>query len=298
MSEIYKGSTNYAYLSLEGVEADAPPTAAVLDTPEATPVPLTVTADTEAPEGVERWVATLSIVHSQSVREFVVRWEFTIDGYPVVQEDYYEVVVPLVSLDRIREELFLGSDVTDYDLMLAERRVRRIVEDVCGQTFALRHDTLNVRASTDPYLRLPERLFTLEDASVAGFPLNTALVNIGNDGWVLYKVNAYPAGIIYSPKHVIDDPYSAAANFWRSNALVSITGYWGWEKVPEAVKEAALVLIEDRLCPETAYRDRYLETMTAADWRIQLNPEAYQGTGNAVADQILRNYVVRAMAVI
>lgn len=298
MTEIYRGSTNYAYLDLEGVTADAPPTAVVISTPGTSGIPLTVSEVEDAPTGTSRWVALLNIVHSQEVKDFVVRWEFTIDGVPVAQEEHYEVVVPLVSTNRIREELFLGPEVTDKDLVLAERRVRRIIEDVCGQTFSLRKDTLNVKASRDPYLRLPERLFTLESAHMSGFPLNTALVNMGNDGWVLYKVNAYPAGIIYSPKHVIDDPYSAAANIWRSDSWVSITGYWGWEKVPAAVEEAALILIEDRLCPETLYRDRYLETMTAADWRIQFNPEAYRGTGNAVADQILRNFIVRAMAVI
>ena len=298
MTEIYRGSSSIAILDLSGVEADTAPTAVAVHSSEATPIPLTVTEDTNAPAGTQRWTAPLTIVHTQSIHDFVVKWEFAVGGYPVAQEQHYEVVTPLVSTARIREELFLGADVTDADLILAERRVRRIIEDVCGQTFSLRKDTLNVKASRDPYLRLPERLFTLESATSAGYPLNTSLVQMDNDGWVLYKINAYPAGIIYSPKHVIDDPYSAAANIWRSDTWVSITGYWGWEKVPSAVEEAALILIEDRLCPETTYRDKYLETMTAADWRIQFNPEAYRGTGNAVADQILRNFIVRAMAVI
>lgn len=298
MTEIYRGSTNYSYLDLEGVVADAAPTAVVVAAPGGSDIPLSVSEVEDAPTGVQRWVALLTIVHSQEVKDFVVKWEFEIGGIPVAQEEHYEVVVPLVGISRIREELFLGPDITDADLVLAERRVRRIIEDTCGQKFSLRKDTLTVRANREPYLSLPERLFTLESANSSGFPLNTAMVQMQSDGWMLYKVNAYPAGIIYSPKHVIDDPYSAAANIWRSDSWVTITGYWGWEKVPAAVEEAALVLIEDRLCPEATYRDKYLETMTAADWRIQLNPEAYRGTGNAVADMLLRNYTVHAMAVI
>ena len=61
----------------------------------------------------------------------------------------------------------------------------------------------------------------------------------------------------------------------------------------DQVKEAAKLLVNDYACAEQTYRDRYLTSMTAADWRIQFHSGAFLKTGNVRADQLLRDFVLK-----
>ncbi len=77
-----------------------------------------------------------------------------------------------------------------------------------------------------------------------------------------------------------------------------ITGDWGYKSVPAPVKEAARLLVNDYACSEQLYRDRYLESIKAADWRLQFSSRAWEYTGNVRADQLLSEYVILDWAVI
>jgi len=78
---------------------------------------------------------------------------------------------------------------------------------------------------------------------------------------------------------------------FKEGVIYPISGVWGYEAVPESVKEAARLLVNDYACADSQYRDRYLTSMTAADWRIQFNSGAFVRTGNVRADQLLSEYV-------
>jgi hypothetical protein len=78
-----------------------------------------------------------------------------------------------------------------------------------------------------------------------------------------------------------------------NEAQYNISGQWGWNSVPAAVQEAAALLAHDYACADVLYRDRYLTSMTAADWRIQFNAGAFSDTGNVRANQLLEEYVIK-----
>jgi hypothetical protein len=145
-------------------------------------------------------------------------------------------------------------------------------------------------------LALPRRLLSIDTFN--GLAANPSYFSIGNEGYTLryfpwgvppvkadyHGLHQHVGGVIHNPNHVK----------WQKFAegyLYEIGGHWGFESVPDQVKEAAKLLVNDYACADAQYRDRYLVSMTAADWRIQFNSGAYLRTGNARADHLLSDFV-------
>ena len=99
-------------------------------------------------------------------------------------------------------------------------------------------------------------------------------------------VASRPGGVIVTPTA------SGGATKWKSDYPFEITGDWGYKRVPEPVREAARLLVNDYACSEQLYRDRYLESIKAADWRLQFSARAWDHTGNARADHLLAEFVL------
>lgn len=294
MSEIYKNSTHYAFLDIIGGVADTQPEAVCHF--GSTDRPLTVSVEDAPEEGTERWSAHIDLPCTQSVGEIYVDWSFAMGGDPVSKRDYFDVVVPLTQISTIFEEIpDLEGTVTIDELARAERKVRNYIENYTGQVFASTTETIKV-ASDGLTFALPKRLIsvtTLDSAVVA-----STSYEINNEGWDFKLGSPYPdTDISYSnPITAPVDIKSDIAFLTRSrriNRTLSIEGLWGWNRPPQAVQEATLILIEDFLSPDTVYRDKYLASLTSPDWRIQFHSGAFRGSGNVRVDQLLQEYVVK-----
>lgn len=292
MSEVYKSSTEFVHLDIYGDVADTPPIAAIKKGETITPLPV------QGPATVgdaQRWTAVVGFAHTQEVGEINVTWTFTIDGTQATKTDYLDIVVPLAEIGTIRDELEIGDEISDEQIVRAERRVRTIIENVTGQHFAPYEGTYLGTELSDGSIRLPRRMLSL--TSVNGVA-NRLYYVLAGGGWSLAITyprkrdgfRAYGGGV------PIVDPF---AQFRARKAnTVYVSGRWGYERVPTDITEAALILIEQQLCPDALYRERYIKTMTAADMRFEFNPGAYAGTGNVIVDQILAKYVQNNAAVI
>jgi hypothetical protein len=103
----------------------------------------------------------------------------------------------------------------------------------------------------------------------------------------------------YVYTNVIRDPDSMwNRGGFRDNVVYTIDGVWGYDEVPTGVKEAALIMIEEALCPQAVYRERYLKAISGDGWRYEFVGAAYSGTGNVIADQLLEEYRRTAITVI
>ena len=297
MSEIYRNSTQYVTLDIYGDQADATPTA--ICTHDTLAQELVVNGP-ETVNGAQRWTAELGLIHTQAIGPVLVQWDFTVNGIAAQKKEYFDVITPLVDLDDIRVELELGTDVTDAQLVQHERRVRRIIEAACGQKFHQTTETIYATGRGDTELWLPKRALVLTDVSDTRSMVPWAGYVIDNDGWSLKRT---VGGYYYSTVTVtapIYAPFQYGGPYpkWPANVMWALTGDFGWYTVPQPVEEAALVLLEQRMCNQSAYRDNYLSSMKAADWRFDIAADAYVGTGNVVADQLLQEYVVSGAAVI
>lgn len=275
MSEIYRNSTQFVYLDIHGSVADATPTAVCNGTP------LEVTGPQTIDSGAQRWTATIGLVQTQNVGELKVTWDFTLDGLTAQKVDYFDVVVPLVELGDLLVE-FADAGVAEADLLRVEKKVRNYIENYTNQKFSPSLETITVKA-TGTNLILPKRLISVTETN----PTFLGGYTIDNDGWGMTLTVPYD----YDYPGVIVAPYSNPNVFYRNVQNVAITGRWGYDRVPQAVQEAAELLIEDFIAPESVYRDKYLASLTSPDWRIQFNSKAFTGTGNARVDQLLSGFV-------
>lgn len=232
--------------------------------------------------------------------EGVVRvfWSFrtnTFSGNEIVTvTDTYDVVTRILSDVEIRE---VHPAATKDEIIRIERATRHIINAHTGQRFGRSVGDRKVRGTGSKSLFLPERLLSLE--SVNGVSASSRYV-VDADGYVLrhYPWGVPPVKADFDGLHmhvggVIHNPNSVNMAEWKKSQYFTIGGIWGWEQVPQQVKEAAKLLVNDYACADIAYRDRYLASMTAADWRIQFHAGAFTNTGNVRADQLLSDYVIR-----
>ena len=230
-------------------------------------------------------------------------WSFTVPGVnggTYSESTYYEVVTPLLTKQEVKDIVNkpFGEPVSDSEATLAEAAVRHVINAHTGQSFGKMLGTYKVRGNGARQLLLPRRLLSIE--SVNGQDPADQFF-IGNDGWSLTKYDwgvpptkADAWGLHMDNHGVIHNPNNIKLYTFYQQFEYEITGTWGWDYVPSQVREAAKLLVADYSDPDSEYRDRYLTSMTAADWRIQFHAGAFVNTGNARADQLLSDYVLHS----
>jgi hypothetical protein len=65
----------------------------------------------------------------------------------------------------------------------------------------------------------------------------------------------------------------------------------GYKVVPNDIKDAATMLIEDIKCGKLDYFKRYIRAYSTEQFRIQIDKSSFEGTGNILVDKILSKYV-------
>lgn len=223
-----------------------------------------------------------------------VTWNFMVGTQSASRTTRYEVVTPYIDLFEIKA--MAGPQTTDTEVAKMESAVRHIINAHTGQTFGKETSTKTVYGAGGRALALPSRLLSVNTINGLAMP---ASFNIDADGWYLthqaYGVPPLRADYygLHEVNGVIENPYGVRYNSFIKNARFDIAGTWGWEDVPSAVTEAARLLVNDYGSGDSLYRDRYLVSMTAADWRIQFTNGAFAKTGNVRADQLLSDYVLK-----
>ena len=242
-------------------------------------------------------------------RNLEIRWQFNYvedsQTYEYKNSTYVEVVTPILQLNDISEILYEDSDEEpDADEVAdLEKAVRHVIQAHTGQSFGKFVGKVSVTGSGEPYLRLPRKLISF--TSLNGSTHWTSSLAIRGSGWYLRSkyISGPPpvradwdgwneANAYYSGRVPIVAPYSRATTKFVENVEYEIDGVWGWNYVPAQVAEAAKLLVNDYACADNNYRDRFLTSMTAADWRIQFHDGAFSNTGNVRANQLLAEYVL------
>lgn len=235
---------------------------------------------------------------------------------------YFDVVAPYLEIMDLRKIMNNATDDARWDM---ESVVRAIIDSYTGQHFYSVDKTLTVRGTGADFLRLPERLMVLQGLKTLTTTLDITDSIITGDGWYLKK--GWTSGNDYTPTgnkyftdtdawwmnhqpgepgyqqydhgYVISAPrLSALPTPWMKDYPFSVTGTWGYDQVPQAVRAAALLLVNDYSCNEVLYRDRYLNAVKFADTDIDFSGASWGGTGNVRADQLLSEYVIADWAVL
>lgn len=215
-----------------------------------------------------------------------------------------DVVTPILPCHVLNELL---ADVDDDAKREAEYVVRKIIETYTGQTFGKYVGVRQVAGNDGYRLVMPQPLLSFTDMNDGTLEYETSSFRITGEGWFLGQapgaywkikdappeeiIDEFTSGVIYAPGVIKKKDFSF-------REIYTITGQWGYESVPVAVMQAAKILIGEYACSDAAYRDKYLHSMKSADWRIEFNQMAFDGTGNLKADQLLEPYKLTNMVVI
>lgn len=273
-----------------------------LPTPDTTVTSVTYSINGSTPAALTAGPAANGLVpvqlpYLQSEGDLAITWSFSVPlSGSFTDTQHHTIITPILSDQEIKE---IHPNATPQEILWIERAVRNIINAHCGQTFGYYVGKKTVYGSGTRTLRLPAHLLEFYDENGVTAPFQEA---VREDGWALLKT--WPDAIEYYDDNgvlhfeefgVIFDPYSSyqATRVWQKGYPFTINGAWGYYSVPAPVVEAAKLLVNDYACGDAQYRDRFLTSMTAADWRIQFHAGAFTNTGNVRANQLLENYVVK-----
>ncbi len=235
--------------------------------------------------------------------EFQVDFEFSIgieSGQHLVQT--VRVVTAVISRDKA--ELIAPGKYEDFEPI-----VRYIIQAYTGQYFGLWTGVKTVWGEGDEELRLPDRLVTLSNIGWDGNEYYTDGFRIKGDRFYLARSGRTPLITKESPPDNYDAVIVAppGTRYWYpikrpwgfdEQVEYSITGTWGYIEVPASVQKAAELLYNDVACDESVYRNKYMKSVRSDNWRIEFNEQAWTGTGNAIADQLLDEFKQGGWAII
>lgn len=249
-------------------------------------------------------------------------WSYEFSPNEITTTNYFSVVVPLTTLNEITTDYTHLSSLTFAEFKVLERQVRRDIQAYTNQTFApLGSKAYRIYGVGSNYLALPDRIYELEfvahedprvvlyDTYVVSGQIQTrdddgALPDSTTDygsgpvevvtwdiesPWVIRRRlnTSYP----YTPKEDVSSDVLDTRNIFMNKHMYLVRAKVGWERVPSAVNQAAKILIEHRLSPESAYHEKGIDVVRATDYRLEFTENPYETTGNIMADRLLSDYI-------
>ena len=268
---------------------------------------------------LENDIGTYQIILSQFYtdrnKRYKILWEYNINGFYGSHVSYTDIVTPYVDLAEAIEDLNFGTDPSDpnyktyHELIMAEKYARKVIENYTGQKFSLYDDVQIVYGSSSDVLPLPFKLNTLQQLYSNDILLVDNVNEIYNWNYTT-QISESGFGIRVNRANMLDNTvYTAngmvppsindsAGGAFIKDYVYKVQGRYGWEEVPDDVQIACVELMKDYFSKDTIWRSKYVHSVQSFDWHFEYNTEAYRGTGNVYADQILLPYVLTQLMVI
>lgn len=327
MAEVYKNSNSPTRTKIfyggDIVDPDNGVTATIYDitedpaiSPSIDPgtILITISATKEEQDmGTYKINVPYSITNRQ--RNLKIRWHYHINQNALYHDTFVDVVTPYCDLAEAMEDMGIGTDPSDpnhktyHDLVMAEKYARKAIENYTGQKFSLYDDVQIVYGSGSDVLPLPFKLNTLHELYSNDILLKDTINNIDNWGYNV-QVSESGFGLRVNRSSMLDNVVYTAngmvpptanntyGGVFFKNSIYRVQGRFGWATVPGDVQIACVELMKDYFSKDTVWRSKYVHSVQSFDWHFEYNTEAYRGTGNVYADQILLPYVLTQLMVI
>lgn len=286
MNELFSNEANrlYFYCRSRGVLVDpeeAPQAKLIFD--HVTEKDLDVVRDTQG-------VYYVAIDSNDVISRFTeVHFLYELEGYGlIIDKQKFEVSRRIVSYDEVLEML---PNITYSQYEELERTVRALIEVFCKQKFNYWYGTRSVRGN-EGQINLPQHLDKLDGLSKPVSMLDTFLISSTDDG---YEIS--DDGFSIENARGLELRKSVHGKLKETD--FKVMGQWGYVSVPTEVKQAAAALIQQKLCPDSVYRERFVEGIRNEGTNIKFSPATYRAsTGNADADQLLSKYRILHVGVV
>jgi hypothetical protein len=242
-----------------------------------------------------------------------LKWEYSIENTAVSKTEAVSVVTPYIDFNHI-QDLGFSSDSSDpgyksySELIKAEKYARKQIEEYTGQYFYLYDDVYVIYGYQSDTLPLPAKINTLQKLYVNDILLVDNLASPAVNNWGLpVNVSETKFGLridrtgtldnsVYIANGMVPPSVNDYSGIFRSGIPYKVQGRFGWKEIPENISQAAAELMKDYFSKDTVWRNKYVKTISTFDWEFEYTGDAYSGTGNAYADNLLADYVLTAKA--
>jgi hypothetical protein len=215
----------------------------------------------------------------------VLRWTYTLGGAGGTRVDTIEIVEPYLSVEDLYEVAPAG---TSYDeIKMAEMYARYSIEAYCSQKFYPYASVAFAIGNDRDVLPLTKRIVAVDSISVNGEVVYDDTTNDFGHPVEISDTNK-AARLMVDPDDSI--PGWNESTTFEGGVRYDVKGTFGWAAPPPAITAVAKLLANDFFCKESVWKNRFVTSISASDWRVVFNSEASRGTGNATADRILDPY--------
>lgn len=307
MQEIYRGTSQNVELYIynkDGVLTDADSTVLVdiYDMNSGSTLLTSGAAINDPKLGLYRFNITPTYT---SPADTVLRlnWKYNVDSASYSQYSYYSVITPYANISDIIDFNNYGGRPQDPNyktpeqITYAEQIARMQINNYTGLTFGKRYGNQEVFAIGSDAIELTERMISLDKVygngvliidntvspqyNIANWDVELTptgkAVRIINNGWDVRYDNQVDPTILYYGQ-------------FRKNERYSFTGYIGYDYVPQDIKLCTMLLVNDLLSNDAAWRVKYLNKIKLSETEFSIAPGAFNGTGNVIVDSILDSY--------
>jgi len=229
-------------------------------------------------------------------KNYDAEYKVTIDG----SEYYYTVVRPYVDPNTLGATSVEIAEYTQH-----EELARAIIDSVVIEGFYYEKKIVETTGVGADYLSMWQKVQKLNKL----YENNVLVYDASNPSSyeMSYKLTDDKTAITIDYDDMINR--SESANLMLPQAMSDLWdmkfGYRGfaktfdyilhievgYENLPSEITRATTLLVEDIKCGKLEYIERYIKDYNTDQFKIKFDAQAFEGTGNLIADKILSKYV-------
>jgi hypothetical protein len=235
--------------------------------------------------------------------KYKAEFTYAVSGTTYVQTQIINVYTPYITYEEFFEEYPELEESFGPKFEKSERQVRNIINTFTGQSFdPYNKKTLILNGSNTENLHLPLPIYTIrkvitdvgttEEETIHDITtslenlekVRTGVFNFGSSYFIRWK------------KSLLDSVnVMLYTNKFKPKTTYSVYGDFGWQFVPENVKQAAALILADMMNDDSAYRRHGFYAVDLDIVKLQSKQSFYESTGNIDADTLLMDYTLFVM---
>jgi hypothetical protein len=235
--------------------------------------------------------------------KYKAEFTYAVSGTTYTQTQIINVYTPYITYEEFFEEYPELEESFGPKFEKSERQVRNIINTFTGQSFdPYNKKTLILNGSNTENLHLPLPIYTIrkvitdvgttEEETIHDITtslenlekVRTGVFNFGSSYFIRWK------------KSLLDSVnVMLYTNKFKPKTTYSVYGDFGWQFVPENVKQAAALILADMMNDDSAYRRHGFYAVDLDIVKLQSKQSFYESTGNIDADTLLMDYTLFVM---
>jgi len=216
---------------------------------------------------------------------------------------YVSLVRPYVSSSELAEELGLtiveenpsgSSEVTAPTLERWERQARMFINSKIDEKIRFQYKNVSVSGEDTDVLYIGERTHSFDKITKDDQVIYDYFddINLLSYALEISKSKLQLKPIV--PEHNIDEGKAMSAiydpGFFEKGSVYNIRGEFGWSEIPEQIREAIIILVDDMRCNDWSYRNKGLKSVKNDSFAIEFADSAFSGTGNLLVDSLISEF--------